>query len=280
VTSAELKSRKNRTKIAFSFLGLAIFPLVGSLAFAAAWQSTLTKDPPGNFPEPRPLRATYNFGWAGLTAATTDVHFSRSANKHFQLEGVGRTTGLARALWRYDVNYHAVADAGTLRPVEAQQTESVRSKKIVTHLTFSSTGVSRARTEGKGAGVTKTRTFSLPDLFDLHSALLYLRSQPLNDHSVYRVLVYPSTAAYLATISVIGREKISVHAGSYNAIKADVQLKKVGKNLELEPHRKFRRATVWLSDDADRIILRVEAQIFVGTVFAELQSVQFENPSN
>ena len=46
--------------------------------------------------------------------------------------------------------------------------------------------------------------------------------------------------------------------------------------MELEPHRKFRRATAWVSDDNDRLPLRIEAQIFVGTVFAELQSVQFE----
>jgi hypothetical protein len=95
---------------------------------------------------------------------------------------------------------------------------------------------------------------------------------------VYRVVVYPATNAYLATITVAGREKISVHAGSYNAIKLDLQLKRVGKQLELEPHRKFRRATIWVSDDADRLLLRVEAQIFVGTIFADLQSVHFESP--
>jgi hypothetical protein len=251
--------------------------LLGSLSFATTWQSSLSKDAPGNFPEPRSLRATYNFGWAGLTAATAEARFSKFSGNRFQLEGTGRTTGLARALWRYDVNYRAVADGDTLRPIETQQTETARSKRIATHLSFSATGVTRARTEGKGAGMTKTRTFSLPELFDLHSALLYLRSQPLKDRSVYRVLVYPATSAYLATITVTGREKISVHAGSYNAIKVDLQLNKIGKNLELEPHRKFRRATIWLSDDADRIILRIEAQIFVGTVFAELQSVRFEN---
>ena len=251
--------------------------LLGSPSFATTWQSTLSKDPPGNFPEPRSLRATYNFGWAGLTAATAEARFSKFSGNRFQLEGTGRTTGLTRALWRYDVNYRAVADGDTLRPVEMQQIETVRSKRIVTHLSFSATGVTRARTEGKGAGLTKTRTFNLPELFDLHSALLYLRSQPLKDRSVYRVLVYPATSAYLATITVTGREKISVHAGSYNAIKVDLQLNKIGKNLELEPHRKFRRATIWLSDDADRIILRIEAQVFVGTVFAELQSVRFEN---
>jgi hypothetical protein len=258
-------------------LGIAIFLiLVSSPCLAASWQSTVSKDPPGNFPELRPLRATYYFGWAGLTAATADVHFSKAADKRFQLEGTGRTTGLARALWRYDVNYRASADADTLRPIETKQTETARSKKIVTHLSFSPEGVTRARTEGAGAGSTKTKEFNLSNLFDLQSALLYLRSQPLKDRNVQRVVVYPANSAYLATITVLGREKISVRAGSYSAIKADLQLNKLGKNLELEPHRKFRRATVWLSDDADRIILRIEAQIFIGTVFAELQSVRFE----
>jgi hypothetical protein len=50
----------------------------------------------------------------------------------------------------------------------------------------------------------------------------------------------------------------------------------VGKKLELEPHRKFRHATIWISDDENRIPLRIEAQIFVGTVFAELQAVRFD----
>jgi len=75
---------------------------------------------------------------------------------------------------------------------------------------------------------------------------------------------------------VLGREKISVRPGTYNAIKFDLQLNRIGKNLDLQPHRKFRRATIWVSDDADRMLLRVEAQVFVGTVFAELQSVRFD----
>ena len=107
--------------------------------------------------------------------------------------------------------------------------------------------------------------------------MLYLRSQPLTDGSVHRVVVYATTNAYLATVTVVGRDEISVRAGSYKAIKLDLRLSRVGKHLELEPHRKFRRATIWVSDDRDRILLRIEAQIFVGTVFAELQSVRFDD---
>ena len=249
-----------------------------SSLLAENWEATLSKDPAGNFPELRPLRASYRFGWSGLTAATGDVHFTKPSENKFQLDGTGRTIGFVRALWKLDVSYQAIASPETLRPIEAQQIETYRSKKIVTHLTFTNNGVARARTEGKGGAEAKTRQYNFPNLFDLFSAMLYLRSQPLKDRSVYRIVAYPATNAYLATVTIVGREKISVHAGSYSAIKLDLQLKRIGKHRQLEPHRKFRRATIWVSDDAERLLLRIEAQVFVGTVFAELQSVGFDNP--
>lgn len=248
-------------------------------AHAAVWQSTLTAER-GDFPELRPLRAKYVFGWSGVTAGTGEVHFTKPSATHFQLEGSGRTVGLARALWRLDATYRGVADAQTLRPLEANQTENYRSKRVATHLTFGADGVKSTRSESKGAGAAtaKTREFKFGNLFDLHSALLFLRSQPMRDRAVYRVVVYPATSAYLATVTVVGHERITVRSGSYNSIKVELQLHKIGKNFALEPHRKFRRAIAWVSDDENRILLRIEAQIFVGTVFAELQSVNFETP--
>ena len=239
------------------------------------WEASVSKDPPGNFPPLRPLRASYHFGWSGITAATGEVHFSR-ADKRFQLDASGKTIGFVRALWKMDVSYRGFADAETLRPIETKQTEIYRKKKFVVDLAFTNTGVSRTRTEGIGTTKTTTVPFNFSGLQDLHSALLYLRSQPLADRSTYRVVVYPATSAYLATIKVLGRERTSVHAGSYNAIKIDIDLKRVGKKMELEPHKKFRHATIWVSDDENRIPLRIEAQIYVGTVFAELQSVRFD----
>jgi Protein of unknown function (DUF3108) len=248
-----------------------------SSSLAADWQSTLTREPPGNFPELRPLRASYRFGWAGLTAATGEVHFTSPSEDKFQLDGTGQTIGFVRALWKLDADFHAVANSQTLRPIETQQTENYRKKRLVTRLTFTSKGVTRARTESRdGSTTTKTRQFNFTDLFDLPSAMLYLRSRPLTDGSVHRVVVYATTNAYLATVTVVGRDEISVRAGTYKAIKVDLRLDRVGKHLELEPHRKFRHGTIWVSDDRDRILLRIEAQIFVGTVFADLQSVRFD----
>lgn len=268
---------RGRDCIRFALLIGLLVITSNRVASAAAWQASLTTTR-GDFPDLRPLRARYVFGWAGIPAASAEVQFTRSSSARFQLEGIGRTVGLARALWRLDVNARASADAETLRPIEVNQREEYRRKTVVTHLNFGADGVRGTRTETKtgGVGDTKAREFRFPNLFDLHSALLFLRSQPLRDHAVYRVVVYPATSAYLATVTVVGREKVFVRGGTYNAIKADLQLHRLGKNLDLEPHRKFRRATAWISDDPNRILLRIEAQIFIGSVFAELQSVRFE----
>ena len=236
----------------------------------------MTKDPPGNFPELRSVYTTYHFGWSGITAGTGDIHFTKTPDRRFELEAKGRTVGLARALWKLDASYRGFANPETLRPMSSKQIEMYRRKKIVTDLTFTDSEVIRSRSEGSGAGTPSAKPFNFPNLFDLHSAMLYLRSQPLTDHSVYRLVVYPATSAYLTTVTVLGRERVSVRAGTYTAIKVDLDLKRVGKKMELEPHRKFRRATIWISDDENRIPLRIEAQIFVGTVFAELQSVHFD----
>ena len=127
------------------FASFALLALCSS-SLADNWEATLSKDPPGNFPELRPLHASYRFGWSGLTAATGDVHFTKPAENKFQLEGTGRTIGFVRALWKLDINYQAVASADTLRPIETRQVESYRSKKFVTHLAFTPNAVTRTRT--------------------------------------------------------------------------------------------------------------------------------------
>ena len=240
------------------------------------WPSTLTHEPRGSFPDLRPVRATYVYGWSGITAATSEGYFHRGDQQTFVLEGRGRTVGLARVLWRFDLSYRSAANAETLRPLETHQLETVRGKRVETNLKFSDEGVSSSRTEGNQAA-PKAKDFTLENLNDLHSAFLYLRSQPLHDRSVYRVAVYPANSAYVATVTVVGREHVRVRAGSYNAIKVDLKLQRVNKKNELEPHRKFKRGTIWISDDNDRLVLRIEGQIFVGTITAELQSVHFEN---
>lgn len=256
------------------WFGASLLSLSTLAADPPDWEKTVTSTARGDFPNPRPLKATYNFGWSELIAATAEINFSKS-DGGLQLQGSGQTIGVVRALWKFDVRHRALADASTLRPILMNEVDEVRGKTIATDLLFNANGVVRTRNDSKSKKPPKSKTFTFPAVFDMHSALLFVRSQPLHEGDVYRLVVYPATGAYLATLTVAGHSSVTVPAGSYKAIKFEVQLSKIGKKRELEPHKKFSRASVWISDDADRLLLRIEARVFIGIIFAELQSVDF-----
>lgn len=260
-------------RISIAALSLALALPIAAQATGEDWQGTISHPGPGPFPEPRPMHCSYRFGWSGFIAATGDVRLSRPALDRSQMDGTVHTIAFARTLWKFDVNHTATSEAKTLRPIEVKQAENTRAKKTSTDLLFDANGVTSKRSDGK---TPKTRRYDMAGIFDLHTAFLDLRSQPMKEHDVQRIVVYPGKDAYVATLTVAGREKITVPAGTYPAIKLDLQLSRVGKKGTLEPHKKFRTASIWISDDEDRVLLRAEAQIFIGTVFAELQSIEFD----
>lgn len=242
---------------------------------AADWQQHLTPPTPGSFPLPRPMRATYRGGWAALSAADLEANFSRRGDA-VQLDFKASTTGFVRTLWRIDATHVARAEAATLRPLEMRQLEVYRGKTVRTELDFDGESVTKFReSKPDDKTPTKRKHFEFANLFDLHTALLFVRSQKLRPSDVFNIVVYPATAPYLVTIRVIGREKLQVAAGRYQAIKLDVKLQRIDQNYDLQPHQKFKRATAWLSDDADRLLLKAQADIFVGSIWAELTSAKF-----
>lgn len=245
--------------------------------FSEEWESSLRPFTRGTFPELKPVRLQYEFGWNSVAAATADLRLLRTGDDHLQVEATGHTTGLVRGLWNFESKHVGIVETRTLRPLQVRETETERAKKSNLELDYTPEGVVSRQSEQRGSSVkSKTREFKFPNVLSLEAALLYVRSQPLQDGAVERIVVYPSTAAYLATVSVLGRERITVATGSYDAIRLNLQLKKIGKKRELLPHKKFKNATVWLSEDPNRLVLRIEAHIFIGTVFAELQSAEFE----
>jgi hypothetical protein len=249
-----------------------------SLAQAADWRDTLTLPVPGSFPPLRPMKAVYHFGWSGIVAAKAEFDWAKSVpDDLYQLSMNTQTIGFVRTLWRMDSKHVACCFASSLRPIRLDQTEVYKSKTLTTHTDFSDEGARRTTqvTPAKGPP-DKEHRFKCPNLFDLESALLFLRSQALKQGDRYRVVVFPSRSAYLADVEVVGREKVKVPAGNYDAIKCRLSLQEVDKHLGLSPHQKFKRAFIWVSDDRDRLVLKIQADIFVGSVWTELESVQFQ----
>jgi hypothetical protein len=223
------------------------------------------------------LHAHYKFGWSAFTAAEATFDYTKAKAGVMRMEVGTKSIGFVRTLWRMDAQHVAQMQSGTLRPVSVRQTETYRNQTVKSKLDFTPTGVTRLRETNPNDGKpAKPKTFDYPNLFDLNSALHWVRSQKLAGGDSYKIVVYPSTAAYLAQIDVRERQKISVGGKTWNAIKLDLKLWKINDTFELEPHAKFKNASIWVSDDANRMLLKIDAEIFVGSVWAELDRVDYK----
>ena len=270
-SSAGVSLNKNMTFRALIFLFLLV-----DVSFAQSdWRQNLTPSAPGRIPLPRPFRATYNFGWAGFTAARADAVFSRSSGDQLRMDVRGGTTGFVRALWRMDATHIAVADATTLLPVSVRQVENYRSQTLKTNLDFNQESVTRVFMKMPQDKAQTPVVFKFPNIRDMFCTLFFLRSERLAPGDAYSLAVYPGTSPYLVTARVTGKDVLDLHAGKFNAVKVDVRLWKITRDFRIEPHSKCKHAVVWVSDDADRLPLKAQADVFVGSIWGELQKVSF-----
>jgi hypothetical protein len=241
------------------------------------WLGSLTSDKgPGNFAAPPSMRLAYRFGWSGIQAATADIHFFSPTQNTFEVDASGATSGLARTLFRLDIYHRATENKTTLKPIHFFQEEKYRQEIVKTNVDFQPGYVTGLREKIPSDRPSKPNVFKFSPIFDLTTALLWVRSQPLETGDTESIVVWASNSPYLATIKVLGRETVKIDGQKQNAIKLDLRLKGIDKKMRLKDHKLFKGGRGWLSDDDKRIPLRIEADIFIGYVFAELASMQLE----
>jgi hypothetical protein len=242
-----------------------------------AWVRSLTSDKgPGKFTAPPAMRLAYRFGWSGIQAATADIHLFSPTRNTLEMDASGATSGFPRTLFRLDIHHQATENKSTLRPIHFYQEEKYRSETVKTNVDFDADQVTGLREKIPSDHPPKPTVFKFSPVFDMTTALLWVRSQPLADGDSESIVVWASNAPYLAMIKVVGRDTITVGGKKQNAIKLDLTLKRIDKKMQLKDHKMFKSGRGWLSDDDKRVPLRIEADIFIGYVFAELESMQLE----
>ena len=260
------------------FVGGAVWCALALLLFCAParadWQDSLTTQA-GTFPPLRPLKAHYRFGWTAFPAAEADFDLSRSKGVT-RLAVTTRSIGVVRGMWKMDSQSVSTMRSDTMRPISLNQTEVYRNESEKTKVDYTDTAVSRLRESKPAHGTPRVKVFEYPNVHDLQSAFHFLRSQRLAEGDEYSVVVYPSVGPYLAQIEVEGRPQVKIAGKKRTAIQLNLKLWRITKDLTLDTHGKFKRAAIYLSDDADRMLLKVEGELTVGSVWCELDKLEFK----
>jgi len=256
-----------------------LLPQAGGAA-AEPWAGKITPLTKGTFPDIPPFTGEFRFGWSDIEAARATATLERKGDKYI-VDVSGGTTGLARTLWSLDATHHAEFYADTFRPTVFDQVEKYAKRTITTRGEFRPDGFWRHR-ESKPGKPEKWKKIKIEPIWDMVAGMFFVRSQRLADGDKVVINLYPGDSAFFTEITVLKREKITIDGKAHDAIKLEFKPQRITRKdgkFGLEPHGKFKRGVVWLSDDKYRMPLRAEVDIFIGYVFGELANVRFQDGS-
>ena len=215
----------------------------------------------------------FRFGWSGIKAGSARANVT-TRGQRVEVEVRGGTTGWVRTLWRLDAFHRCTFLMRGLRSYEFEQVETYVGRTLRTQAYFDGQQARRLRQREPGPPA-RWKSFWVPEVRDVVSAMFFIRSQPLARGEIVRLPVFPGDSPFLVEVTSRGACQL---AGT-PALQLDLRLRRIvmerGRPAGLEPHRKFRRATVWISDDAHRLPLRAEVEVFIGKIHGELHELRW-----
>lgn len=216
----------------------------------------------------------YEFGWAGIPAAEATWTATRrkdTTGEWMDIKGTARTNAAVSFFWKMRDEVEAtVATDGAMRPESYRLSQKENALRRVTTLDFDHADgtVAVHRNEKKdGDPKTMDRTDPVEGQYDPVSAAMALRGLPLEEGRELSLEVLTGKSLYRLDVAVLGREKVRAAGREWDAWVVSPRIFNITEN---GPNPKFKTAKIWISDDATRIPLKVESEVFIGSVYAEL----------
>jgi len=239
------------------------------------WSDAITRKPPGNHADLRPVRLKYTLDWnKGVNAGNFQitVNYDKDNKERFYGEAEGQSTGFARLLFPYNVRARSLVNAKNLRPVRFAMNETDRTGENDYNILFESKRhvCTTSATPKEGEKTTRENIFDFDFGYDVLSSALYLRSHALADGDKVTLAVTPFNRPYVTTFEVEAHENHKVKGVTYASIRLNAVVARVNSDNTVKYYDRIKKTTLWFSDDEFRIPLELQSQITFGSVSARL----------
>ncbi len=210
-----------------------------------------------------------HYGFFNASYATLEVDRTRLNNKPvYHVKGIGKSTGLLSLFFRVDDDYQTYIDRDSGKPYRfiRRINEGGYTKDL--EINFDHTA-NKAHVLNKETN--NQQTFSTPNnVHDMLSAFYYIRNQIDNDGlrpgDEMRLNMFIDDENLDFKLVFLGREVIKTKFGKVASLKFRpyVMAGRVFKEKE--------SLTFWVSDDKNKIPLKIEADLAVGSLDADLEA--------
>ncbi len=193
-------------------------------------------------------------------SATFSVAEERLNNKEvYHITGTGTSNSSYDWIFKVRDRYESFIDTSTLRPIKFVRNVDEGGYKIYENINFN------AQTN---TAITTKGVFKVPPCVqDVLSSIYYARNIDFDKYNVGDKIpftMFLDNEVYNLYIKYMGRETVKTRYGKFKTIKFKPLLV---KGTLFEGGEKM---TVWVSDDANHIPLRIESPIVVGSVKVDM----------
>ena len=206
------------------------------------------------------------FNASFATLSVKDTIYQGKAAHH--ASGVGRTTGLARLFFRVDDYYDSIFEQDIVRPLYFIR--NINEGGYTKHVTIEFDHRQRVCTVNNLKTSASDVVPIEPNVQDLISAFYFLRNHfDLNDIQIGEfaaINIFYDLSNFVFKFKFLGKEKLNTKFGVVSCLKF---------RPYVESGRVFSKEeglTLWISDDENKIPMRLTADLRVGSIDADLDA--------
>jgi len=244
---------------------ILIFLLVGLLhSYPAKAQNEFCGVTNGSFQpgEQITLKVFYRLSgvYVGAGEATFNCRLEKLNGRDvYHLIGEGKTYRAYDWFFKVRDRYESYVDTATLKPLKFIRNVSEGGYKIYNNVTFNHAQHTATSTNG---------TFKVPDCVqDVISAVYYARNIDFNKYKPNDKIhfdMFLDDEVYNIYIRYMGREEVNTKFGKFRAIRFKPLL------IKGTMFQGGEQMDVWVSDDANKVPLRIQSAISVGSIVVDM----------
>lgn len=210
----------------------------------------------------------YGFVDGGKAEFTLTQSKPVNGNEVLHAKAEAHTTGMARWFIALDDVYESYFLEKNGKPIKAIRNIKENKYKYYDEVTYNH--------EANTVTSKKNGTISVPEnIYDIISSVYYLRRQGFNNvklNDTITIMTYFADEIFPYRIIFKGKETISTKLGKIKSLKFQ-PIVETGRVFKEQDDMRF-----WISDDANFLPLRVEFDMFVGSIKCDL--IDYKNVKN
>ena len=227
--------------------------------------------PAPNFFKPKLGMYEYTVSWQGIPAASCTLTVSE-AGGHYHVDAAARTYSGVDLLYRLRYEAKGTLEQHDLRPVSLviNHDENSRHKNIDIKFPKTAGEITAVRSKSPQDPDKKFVAFA-PDNFTLDpiGAAFLARSLPWEVGQSRDFDIFNGKSRYLITLTAVERTTITFQGAEKKVLVISPRVRNL---TTTKPKAKLREAFIFITDDADREILKIESSVFIGTVTTQLDT--------